>query len=204
MSESAEPPHASPPDPLEPGALRPEDALPQVYEQLRRIAGSYFRGGAATLQPTALVHEAWLRLADSDGFRDQDHFIAVAATAMRQILVDRARRSGAIKRGGDRRREPLHEHAAVAPAPDEPAVDVLELDAALRSMHEHQPRRARVVELRFFAGASIEQAARALGVARSTVAEDWRIARAWLATQLEPADPSGPDAGDGAAAPPDS
>lgn len=195
MSESLQPPGSDAPDGLPPGSLRPEDALPEVYEQLRRIAGSYFRGGSATLQPTALVHEAWLRLADVEGFRDQDHFIAVAATAMRQILVDRARRSGAIKRGGDRRREPLHEHAAVAPAPDEPAVDVLQLDAALRTMQDHQPRRARVVELRFFAGASIEQAARALGVARSTVAEDWRIARAWLATQLDASDDSADDAG---------
>lgn len=166
-------------------AVRPDEALPEVYEQLRRIASSYFRGGgSATLQPTALVHEAWLRVAGVGEFKDQDHFIAVAATAMRQILVDRARRRGAAKRGGDRDREALHENAAVAPGPEEDSVDVLELDLALNELAASDPRRARVVEMRFFAGAGLDQVATALGVARSTVAEDWRAARAWLAIRL--------------------
>lgn len=183
--ESADPARGVAGDDRPAGSLSPEDALAAVYDQLRRIAGSHFRGGGGgTLQPTALVHEAWLRLAGVGGFRDQDHFIATAALAMRQILVDRARRAGSLKRGGDRRREPLHADAAVAPSPDEDAVDVLALDGALRELAATDERRARVIEMRFFAGASIEQTAGALGVARSTVAEDWRIARAWLAMRL--------------------
>lgn len=166
------------------------DLLPAVYAELKHLASRFLAGERPdhTLQPTALVHEAWLRLAGPGGReRDRAHFLAAAAVAMRRILVDHARRRGADRRGGrDGRRSPPAPLSAAA----EPAAvarecqDVLELDGLLGELAALDPRKARVVELRFFADMTLDQMAEALGVARSTVAEDWTVARAWLAARL--------------------
>jgi RNA polymerase sigma factor (TIGR02999 family) len=171
----------------------PADAselFPLVYEELRSLAGRYFvRQPAQTIQPTSLVHEAFLRLADpgSSGgrFRDREHFCAVAATAMRQILVDRARRRSAQKRGGEARPVTLVSGLASAPGPD---LDVIDLDRALTELAAVDPRRARVVELRYFGGLTTEEIARQLGRSTRTVELDWRGARAWLIARLERAE----------------
>jgi RNA polymerase sigma factor (TIGR02999 family) len=161
--------------------------FPLVYDELRRIAGAYFRGQPAghTLQPTALVHEAYLRLvrqADAS-FRDRAHFLAVAARAMKQILIDRARRAGAGIHGGGRRRVALDDAIPSAEPSDTP--DILTLDSVLARLAALDRRKARVVEMRIFGGMSIEEVAEALDVSRTTVSNDWRMARAWLAQELE-------------------
>ena len=166
--------------------------VPRVYAELRALAGSYFRGRSEqTLQPTALVHEVYLRLVRADGteWKDRAHFMAVAATAMRQILTDRARRRTAGKRGGiGRERVTLANLPAFAPA-----VDVVALDDLLGRLAELDARQARLVELRFFGGLTEEEAAETLGVSLRTVQKDWRKAKAWLLAEL--GDGSGP--GDG-------
>jgi RNA polymerase sigma-70 factor, ECF subfamily len=161
--------------------------LPQVYDQLRALATHQLRREAPghTLQPTALVHEAFLRLA---GRREvhleaRAQFFAVAAQAMRRVLVDHARKRLADKRGaGDER---LSITAAEELVASFPAVDVVDLDAALKRLESLDPRQARVVELKFFAGLGLEEIAAALGVSRSTVRDDWRMARVWLRRELE-------------------
>ena len=157
-----------------------------AYAELRDIASAAFarRGHAArTLQPTALVHEAYLKIAGSkgDGWQSRSHFLALAATAMRQVLVDYARASSAAKRGGDWARVTLRSGVMFQ---DDRAVDLLSLDEALSQLHDIEPRKARVVELRFFAGLSVEESAEILGVSRRTLLDDWRVARAWLAAAL--------------------
>lgn len=160
--------------------------LPLVYAQLRAIAGSYFRGEPAdqTLQPTALVHEAYLKLVrsqDSD-WQNEMHFCAVAATAMRQILQDRARARRAEKRGRDAQRVPLTDQLQT-PA-NEVALDILSLNDALERLESLSPRKVRIVELRFFGGLTIEQVAEVLGVSHTTIENEWRVARAWLNREL--------------------
>ncbi len=161
------------------------ELLPLVYEQLRAMAGSYFRGQPAdhTLQPTALVHEAYLKLVHiPDGnWENRVHFCAVAATAMRQILHDRARRRRAAKRGGDAKRVPLDEMEA--PSGGQP-VDMVALDDALERLAALDARQARIVELRFFGGLTVEQVAHVLEVSTRTVEKDWRRTRAWLSREL--------------------
>lgn len=162
--------------------------FPLVYDQLRRVAGSYLRDNASghTLQPTALVHEAFLRLCQRDTpFNDRAHFIAVAATAMRQILIDHARRTGAQKRGGGAARVTLEDvpsagagGAALSP------VDVLALDAALTRLAALSPRQARVIELQFFGGMTVDEVAEAMAVSKSLVEKEWRRARAWIRSEL--------------------
>jgi RNA polymerase sigma-70 factor (ECF subfamily) len=162
------------------------ELLPLVYERLRAVANGYFRGRAdQTLQPTALVHEAFLRLvAQEEGaIKDREHFSAVAATAMRQILADRARRRGAQKRGGDRERIALEDVQAADPKESDDA-DLVALHEALEKLEAIDPRRAKVIELRFLGGLSVEATARHLNVSERTVEADWRAARAWLKTQL--------------------
>jgi RNA polymerase sigma-70 factor (ECF subfamily) len=158
---------------------------PLVYDELHGVAERYFRRERPghTLQPTALVHEAYLRLVDQSrtSCTGRAHFIALAAKVMRQLLVDRARRHKAVRHGGQYRRISLSE---VMPAADDPGVDVLALDEVLRGLADIDARASRVVELRFFGGLSIDEAAEVLGVARSTVTEDWRLARAWLISEL--------------------
>jgi RNA polymerase sigma factor (TIGR02999 family) len=160
-----------------------------VYEQLRALAGSYFRGQPAghTLQPTALVHEAFVRLSERTGvqWRDRAHFLAVAAVAMRGILADHARKRRALKRGGNRRRVALSRVETPA-GTDE--VDMLALDEALGRLAELSARQAAIVEYRFFSGMTVEEVGRVLGVSRSTVEDDWRMARAWLSAQLAAAE----------------
>lgn len=155
-----------------------------VYGELRALAGHCLRGQRAshTLQPTALVHEAFLRLVHRAGaeWRDRAHFFAVCATAMRGILADHARRRRAAKRGGDWQRVTLSD---VTPqTADE--VDILDLDDALLRLATINGRQARIVELRFFSGLTIEEVAYVLGVSRRTVDDDWAMARAWLSVQL--------------------
>lgn len=162
------------------------DALvPEVYEELRRLAGSYMRNEreAHTLQATALANEAYLRLADQTKvqWRGRAQFLAVAARAMRQILVDHARRHGAEKRGAGRARVTLSDTAATF---GQPVLDLLALDEALTALGALDERKAKVVELRFFAGLTTREAAEALGASETTVDDDWALARAWLRRRL--------------------
>ena len=156
-----------------------------VYGELRRLADGMLRGQRVghTLQPTALVNEAYMKLASADpsGRLDRGQVMALAATAMRQILVDHARGRNRQKRGGDWRRITLTDPTR----PDSPQpLDMLILDDALTRLAELSERKARVVELRCFAGMTNEEVATALGVSRATIAEDWRFARAWLTKEL--------------------
>jgi len=167
------------------------ELMPAVYGELHRLAARAMRGerGGHTLQATALVHEAYLRLAAGSAprWRDRSHFYAVAARTMRRILVDHARRMRAARRGGDATPVTLVEgHAPALP----PAVDLLDLDDALEELARQDERKARVVELRFFAGLTEAEAAVALGVSEPTVRLDARLARAWLYDRLQA--PPGP------------
>lgn len=158
-----------------------DDLVPLVYERLRTMAHARLRGRGpgASLDTTALVHEAYLKLVDQSraAWRDRSHFFAVAATAMRQILVDRARRRGAAKRGRTLRPATLDEEL---PGVEPRAEDVLALDEALTQLGALDERLARMVELRFFVGLSIEETAGVLGLDARTVNRDWRVARALL------------------------
>lgn len=159
------------------------ELMPLLYDELRVLAGSAFRDERHehTLQPTALVHEAFLRLAGTEEIRAQNRlqFLALASTAMRNILVDHARGRSRQKRGGDDRRR-VSLTVALDQATSGRPLDVLALHEALDSLAALDERKARLVELRFFGGLTNDQAAEVLGVARSTAAEDWRMARAWL------------------------
>jgi RNA polymerase sigma-70 factor (ECF subfamily) len=159
--------------------------LPFVYDELRALAERHFRRQrpGQTLQPTALVHEAYLKLVHQPpgSFKDRAHFMAVAAKAMRQLLIDRARRNRTARHGGGAQRITLDEEAVPGADRD---VDVLSMEEALQRLAAMDERKGRVVELRFFGGLTIEEVAEVLGVARSTVTDDWRIARAWLICEL--------------------
>jgi len=168
----------------DPSAL---DALtPRVYQELRRLAGHYMRDECRsnTLQPTALVHEAFLRLIDgkSVDWRDRAHFFAVCALLMRRILLDSARRRSAAKRGGASPRVSVEDALDVGVERDR---ELIALDGALDQLRQVDPRKARMVELRFFGGLSVEEAAEVLGVSVDTVGRDWRLARAWLLSELK-------------------
>ena len=160
--------------------------LPLVYEELRRLAHAQMRGeapGEEVLQTTALVHEAFLRLAPGVdiAWQDRVHFYAICARVMRRILIDRARERRALKRGGDEGPVSLTNCMGVVPARDG---DLLALDEALGRLSTLQPRMGQVVELRFFAGLSVEEAAEVLGVSSKTVQRDWQVARNWLLCEL--------------------
>ena len=166
-----------------------DDLLPRVYDELRALADAYMRRERAghTLQPTALVHEAFLRLLrlPPGSVQNRIHFFALAAQAMRRILADHARRHRAAKRGGGAVRVPLElveGGAPATPAGDDVAAD--DLDAALEDLAKLDERQARVVELRFFGGLSIEETAEVLAVSPATVKRDWLVARAWLLREL--------------------
>lgn len=164
----------------------PLDALfERVYSSLKGLAHQV-RGGRAgeTLNTTALVHEAFVKLSSSHGakWRDEAHFFALAARAMRQIVLDAARRDLAVKRGGD---APILSYDDLAHAAPIRSEELIALDAALERLAVVDPRRAQVVEHRIFAGLSSEETARVLGVSPSTVERDWRVARAWLATEID-------------------
>jgi RNA polymerase sigma factor (TIGR02999 family) len=159
--------------------------LPLVYDQLRALAGKYLRRERPghTLQPTALVHEAYLRMVDISriDWRGKTHFFALAARQMRRILVEHARARGAAKRGGNARAVTLEDHFAIDPGHLD---DLLSLDQALNRLAELDPRRARVAELKLFAGLSVEEMAAEIEVSPRTVKDDWRVARAWLTREL--------------------
>ena len=159
--------------------------LPLVYDELRKLAAARLaqENPGQTLQPTALVHEAYLRLV-ADPSRPWDgrgHFFAAAAEAMRRILVDAARHKATRKAGGDRVRVDL---ADLEPIPVEPIPDLLILDEALRELERRHPRKASVVKLRFFAGLTSGQTAEALGISPSTAENDWAYARGWLRLRM--------------------
>lgn len=158
--------------------------MPEIYSALRTIAERYLSRERPdhTLQPTALVHEAFLRLSGgSRRYLDAPHLLATAASAMRKILVDHARRRGAAKRG---RRENDAMADAIADPGSERERTILELDDLLSRLQALDERKARIVELRLFGGMTLDQVASAIGIARSTVAEDWAVARAWLASRV--------------------
>jgi RNA polymerase sigma factor (TIGR02999 family) len=164
-----------------------EQLLPLVYDELRRLAAARLtqEKPGQTMQATALVHEAYLRLVGADAaqpWNSPGHFFAAAAEAMRRILVERARRKRSLKGGGDRRRQDL---ADIEPAAVEPNVDLLALDDVLEKLERQDPRKAQLVKLRFFGGLTIEQAARALGVSTSTADNDWAYARCWLRVEMQ-------------------
>ena len=162
-----------------------EPLMRHVYAELRRLArGQLARAPAqTTLQPTALVHEAYLRLVDSDAadWQGRQHFYAVCARAMRQVLIDQARARGAAKRGGDRQREPLD---AVVVEIEQRAVDLLALEEALTRLTAMDEQLGRIVELRFFAGLDHSEVAAVLELSTRTVERGWRTARAWLHKEL--------------------
>jgi RNA polymerase sigma factor (TIGR02999 family) len=159
--------------------------LPLVYDELRKLAAQRLAQEAAghTLQPTALVHEAYLRLVGEEEPRWQSrgHFFAAAAEAMRRILVDHARRRAAQKRGGDARRVAWNDQLAVADQQDE---DLLALDEALSELEQHDAQAAALVKFRYFSGLSHQQAAEALGISRRVADRVWAVARAWLYQRL--------------------
>lgn len=164
-----------------------EALLPRVYDELKAIAANKMRNERAdhTLQPTALVNEAFLRLVDQKRVQWQGraHFCAVAANMMRRILVDHARRKAADKRGAGMGRIPLDN--AFAASPGENPVDIVALDDLLEQLAKLNQRHAQVVELRFFTGMTVEETAHVLGVSPATVKNDWRTARAWLMANLD-------------------
>jgi RNA polymerase sigma factor (TIGR02999 family) len=163
------------------------ELLPLVYNKLRALAAGYMRSERSdhSLQPTAVVHEAYLRLIDDErvSWQGKTHFFAVAATQMRRILTEHARARHARKRGGGARKVKLDDTMAVTTVG---VVDMLALDEALDRLAGESPRQVRVVELRFFGGLSVEETAQFLEVSTSTVKGDWRVARAWLAHELSP------------------
>jgi RNA polymerase sigma factor (TIGR02999 family) len=168
-------------------AAASEALVPLVYEELRRQARLALRreGTGHTLQATALVHEAWLRLEGQHDARweSRTQFLAVAAQTMRRVLVDHARARRARKRGGGEVHVTLGDAVNAAAAPDQ--VDVLALDEALARLADIDPRKARLVELRYFVGLSIPEAAEALGVSLATVGREWAVARMWLRRELQ-------------------
>lgn len=170
--------------------------MPQVYDELRRLAANYLRHErpGQTLQATALVHEAFLRLSKEKNppWKDRTHFLAIAALSMRQILVQRARARNAEKRGGGAEKIQLDEHIVSGEAARSGGaaehggggVDVLALDAALEKLAGLDAGQARIVELRYFGGMTIEEVAGTLGISPATVKRHWTVARAWLKKEL--------------------
>jgi RNA polymerase sigma factor (TIGR02999 family) len=166
------------------------DLLPLVYDELRKLASQRLANEkpGQTLQATALVHEAYVRLvgdAAEHRWEGCGHFFAAAAEAMRRILIERARRKACQKTGGGRQRVGLDE---IEPTVEGPDLELLALDEALQELERNDPRKAAVVKLRFFAGLTNEQAAAALGISVSTAENDWAYARSWLRLQMSGSD----------------
>lgn len=163
-----------------------EELLPLVYDELRRVAAARMAGNAAghTLQPTALVHEAWLRLVGKEAeaqFQNRTHFFAAAAEAMRHILIDHARRKQALRHGGGQQRVDADALEIAAPADDD---ELLAVNAALDRLAQADPAKAELVKLRYFVGMTIEEAAAALGISEPTAKRRWALARAWLFNEI--------------------
>jgi RNA polymerase sigma-70 factor (ECF subfamily) len=165
-----------------------DDLIPLVYNELHAMAHHYLRAERPdhTLQTTALIHEAYLRLAEQGPFptENRNHFVAIAATLMRQVLVDYARRYRANKRGADCTIK-LESNFELASPKEEKDVDVLLLDDALNRLAERDPQQSRIVELRFFAGMTVEETAAVMDISPATVKRDWSMARAWLLRRLK-------------------
>jgi RNA polymerase sigma factor (TIGR02999 family) len=169
-----------------------EQLLPLVYNELRKLAGSYLRRERAdhTLEPTALVHEAYLRLVNQEiAWQNRAHFFGVAAQMMRRILVDHARRHQTDKRGSGGAKLALDEAINLS---DERAADLIALDDALTALHELDPQKCRMVELRYFAGLSVEETAEALGISVATFVRQWKTTKAWLYHQITKEAPEQP------------
>ena len=163
------------------------DLLPLVYHELRKLAASKLsrESPGQTLQPTVLVHEAYLRLVDVDTpteWNSRGHFFGAAAEAMRRILIENARRKQSQKRGGRLQRVELEDAPLIAESSLE---DLLALDEALTRLRERWPEKARLVQLRYFAGLTVPEASKAIGISRATGERHWRFARAWLHSQLK-------------------
>lgn len=162
------------------------ELIPRVYDRLREVAAAHLRRAARddSLQPTELVHEAYLRLVDQSkvDWKGRTHFLAVAAMEMRRILIDHNRARKAAKRGGDRIRVAFFDEVL---AEEGREVDSLDLENALEELSKLHPRQAKMVELRFLGGMNIEEVAEALGVSPKTIEKDWRMARAWLYRRLK-------------------
>jgi RNA polymerase sigma factor (TIGR02999 family) len=164
-----------------------EKLLPLVYDELRKLAAAKLaqEKPGQTLQATALVHDAYIRLVDTEKaqhWESRRHFFAVAAESMRRILVENARRKTRLKRGGSLRRESIELDGVVAEFPDD---ELLALHEALEQLSVHDPVKARLVELRFFGGMTVPEIAETLGISLSTAERDWRYARAWLYAAME-------------------
>jgi RNA polymerase sigma-70 factor, ECF subfamily len=171
---------------VEPG---PAALMPQVYDELRRLAANYLRRErpGQNLQPTALVHEAFLRLSreKNQPWQNRTHFLAIAALSMRQILVQRARARHADKRGGKDAERITLDESVIADRPSATdGIDVLALDAALEKLAALDPQQAKIVELRYFGGLTVEEVAEALDSSPATVKRHWTLARAWLRKEL--------------------
>jgi RNA polymerase sigma factor (TIGR02999 family) len=169
-------------------AAAADEMLPLLYDDLRGLAGRFLRGGAGhTLQPTALVHEAWIKidraLDRGAEIRDRRHFLAVASQAMRQVLVNHARDRRAQKRGGGAARVPLDDCVDLIEAR---TGDLADLDDLLQRFATEHPRPARIVEMRVFGGMTVEEVAEVLDLSPTTVKADWRFGRAWLRSALPP------------------
>ena len=164
------------------------ELLPLVYDELRKLARSRMvkLAPGQTLQPTALVHEAYVRVVGTEdpGWEGRGHFFGAAALAMRDVLVEQARRKAALKRGGDRERFDVRDFDLAIQPPSE---DVLALDEALTRLEADDPRKGQIVNLRYFAGLTVKETAAALGVSVGTVEREWRYIKAWLYTQLSEA-----------------
>jgi len=160
------------------------DLLPLIYDELRQLAAAKMAGEAPghTLNATALVHEAYVRLVRERTFADRSHFFRAAAEAMRRILIDHARQKRRIRHGGDRQRVPLSDVEVAAAAPAE---ELLALNEALDRLAAKDPLKAELVKLRYFVGLSEEEAAIALGISRATASRYWTYARAWLINALD-------------------
>lgn len=159
--------------------------MPLVYDELRRLANNYLRREAAghTLQPTALVNEAYLKLVgQKTNWQNRAHFFAISAKLMRRILVDHARQRQAAKRGGSQQQRISITSAETIMK--QPAIDLLALNEALDELATMDTQQGRIVELKFFGGLSIEETAEVLGISHATVERDWKMARAWLRRQL--------------------
>ncbi len=162
-----------------------EKLLPLVYDELRKLARARMAHipPGQTLQPTALVHEAYMRLRGSEdpGWKGRGHFFGAAAQAMRDILIEQARRKSALNRGGDRKRADLRD---AEPAIQAPGSDILALEEPLRELEAVDRRKSQIVNLRFFVGLTVAETANTLGLSVGTVEREWRYIKAWLATQL--------------------
>ena len=188
----ADPSNDPTPEPIRPA----EELLPEVYAELRRLAAALTRKlqPGQTLQPTALVHEAYLRLVKNHdpGWEGRRHFFGAAAQAMREILIEQARRKDSRKHGGGAHRVELSEGLALI---EPPADDLLALDEAIEQLRAEKPHLAEVVLLRYYTGLSVEETADVIGRSVSSITRDWRFARAWLAGRLGTTAPTGPEEG---------